>query len=326
MKRPDTLEVIYAPVADALKQSDELYARFLKGIPEPVGAVTRDLALASRKRLRPALVLLCSYLGAAAGGKDIALACAAELLHSASLVHDDIIDDSDLRRKQATLHKKWNNRVGILAGDLLYAKAFGMISDLGSGAVSALFSQAAVSMCQGEIREVLRTGALDLAEQEYLKILEEKTASLIAACCGAGGILGGLSRADAQRLFEFGLSLGVGFQIVDDCLDLEGDPDLTGKEMGLDVSNSLVTLPLIFHLRQDHGVRRRFGEILDLAPPERLKTVRAELERSGAFEYARERAYAYRDRARMELDGLSRNGPIKEHLARMADFAVMRRY
>jgi octaprenyl-diphosphate synthase len=322
-----TLDEIYAPIAHDLEETDTVYAAFLNSFPDPVGPVTKDLVHSSRKRLRPALVFLSADLGRPNRLACRDLACASELLHSASLVHDDIVDESELRRKQPALHIRWKNKVSILAGDLLYAKAFGLISALNQKEVSQFYSNAVVEMCRGEIRELLRIGRFELEEEEYLKIIEQKTASLLGACTASGALLGGLSETDSRKLFDYGLNLGMGFQITDDVLDFEGEVDEMGKNAGTDSSNGMLTLPLIYCLRQE-GVKtkKRLEELFQLPPKERHQPLRDEVMRSGGLDYARELAHHYADRSKEALGSLSQETSVKENLIHLTNFTVARSF
>ncbi len=197
------------------------------------------------KRLRAALVLYAASLKPCDMSKAVEVAAAVELIHSATLVHDDIIDHAVLRRLMPTVNVQFGSEVAVLLGDFLYAKAFEMIAAVGNSQVTELMALTTRRMCEGEIDQLKHRFRADLALEEYLSFIERKTAALISACGESGAVLAGLSAQEQKAFSVYGLSMGISFQIVDDLLDLIGMEKKIGKTLHTDLSNGKLTLPLI---------------------------------------------------------------------------------
>lgn len=204
------------------------------------------------KRLRPVLLLLCGGLKLTGGSSLVRAAAAAELIHTASLVHDDVIDSSTRRRNKPSVNASWGNRSAVLAGDFLFARAFELITLCKNFELNKIFTAAISAMCEGEIEQLRHLFNLELTRQDYLQIIYRKTAVLMEACCGAGARLASLDAGAIRRLTAYGRKLGLAFQIADDILDYAGDPLITGKPAGKDLKEGVITLPLIFALRDDN--------------------------------------------------------------------------
>ena len=207
------------------------------------------------KQLRPALVFLAGKMFDGMGSAHYTCAKVVELIHTATLVHDDILDGASVRRSGATINELHGNEVPVLLGDYIYALAFRMAVSLDDPTCARVFSSAVRVVCQGEITQCLHRGDLDWDEERYFKVIREKTASLYAAACRAGGHYAGADAAQQDALWAFGEDLGVAFQIIDDCLDLTGEESVVGKSLGSDLSLGKLTLPMI-HLLANSGGRR----------------------------------------------------------------------
>ncbi|HEY7347454.1 MAG TPA: polyprenyl synthetase family protein [Ktedonobacterales bacterium] len=206
------------------------------------------------KRLRTALTLLSGKLGDYLFEKLLLVSVAFEMVHLATLVHDDIIDHADTRRGIPTINARWGEGVAILLGDYLFARTAGIIADLNDTRVIRLFSDTVATVCEGTILETLSAGQLDLSVDAYLERISRKTACLIAACCKGGAIVSNATTEQADALYDFGLNLGIAFQIVDDVLDYTGLKEDIGKPAGNDLRQGLITLPLIYALQtQNNG-------------------------------------------------------------------------
>lgn len=213
--------------------------------------LTRRLIQAGGKRLRPLLVVLSSGINCAAGREPVIdVAVAAELIHTASLIHDDILDSAGVRRGVPTINSLRGNHAAVLAGDYLFATAFGLLAGKRTSPALPLMSEAIRAMCEGEIAETYSLFRTDLTEDEYLSHIEQKTASLLGACCGAGALVGGAAPETAAALVSYGRYLGLAFQIVDDLLDFISDEETLGKPAGSDLTQGIVTLPVIYLLRE----------------------------------------------------------------------------
>ncbi len=274
------------------------------------------------KRLRPALVLLS---GAAAGGlrrEHLVLSAVVELIHAATLVHDDVLDGAEVRRHVPSVNAWFGNRASILTGDLLFSRAFSLAATVDAEACR-MIGQATTEVCEGEIRQQRASGNLDLSESEYLAIAESKTASLCACSCRLGARWAGADDTWVERLGEFGRCLGIAFQIADDVLDLVGDEESAGKSLGTDLAQLKLTLPLIHVLSQPALAARARG-ILTLPPAKRAGELIPILHDSGALEIALAKARHFAALAGEQIGGLAPSAAA-EALARLPGMVVDRR-
>jgi len=205
------------------------------------------------KRLRPALVLLSSKFYPADAEKVASLAAAVETLHTATLVHDDLIDNAFLRRGNPTLNTMWNSAATVLTGDYLFARAAAFAAETESVRVISIFSQTLMTICDGELKQIFDSDEGQLTREDYYQRIYSKTASLFAASTEAGSLLGGAPQTEAQALRDYGYNLGMAFQIVDDILDLAGNEDELGKPVGSDLRQGVITLPTIYFLEAHPG-------------------------------------------------------------------------
>ena len=318
------LQTPYAPIREDLDRVEELLrTELLSDFPFIDGLVKHGFRLAG-KRLRPALVLLC---GKACGGLRPAhhpLAAAVELIHTATLVHDDVLDEATIRRHLETVNARWNNETSVLLGDYLFSLAVRLISSLDTMHAVQVLSEACRAMCQGELRQVATQGDFGLTESCYLDIIADKTAALCACCCRLGSHYADAPAETQEALARFGRHLGIAFQIADDLLDVLGDEEQTGKSLGTDVLKQKPTLPLIRLLSQSQPKDRE--EILSIvAQPDREGSARLRywLDRSDAIAYSREKAQGYVDLALGELEILTPS-PAADSLRGVAEFVVSR--
>ena len=280
----------------------------------------------SGKRLRPALVILCSKLFDYEGSDHIFMSALVELIHTASLIHDDIIDNSDRRRGDQTVHERWGPNITVLLGDYLYIKSIGLSLRANYEKVNMILTDVTTSMIEGELTEYYLSGNLEITEPQYLEIIDKKTASLFSASCKIGGILGKASAEEEQSLIDYGTNLGLAFQIIDDLLDFTGDEKILGKPVLSDLSEGRITLPLICSLsRADRAERQRLAGILkrrELDRTERemiLDIVRA----NGALEYAHQKAEEFSLKSQ-EIIARFPDSPHRETLTSLAEFVVKR--
>jgi len=267
------LNAIYRPIQSQLQAAETLLIKELAAQEafrnSLMGELTRHVARMSGKRIRPALALFGAGMAASLSSSHttsssrkrgsnnaVRLAVAVEMIHTATLLHDDVIDGASLRRGLATLNAKWGDTLSILSGDYLYSKAFCLLSDLNHPQVQHLMSDTARIVCEGEVSQIQHQYDLTLSRERYLKIIHWKTASLMGASAEAGALLGGASPAQSARLGIFGTSFGLAFQILDDTQDLVGDQDLQGKSLGTDLALGQMTLPLLY-LRDSAGPQMR---------------------------------------------------------------------
>lgn len=319
----DPLDAAYAPIRGDLDElqgllRDELSA----GEPFLAELVTHVLQTRG-KMVRPALVLLCAQIAGGAGEERRLVASAVELIHVASLVHDDVIDQADRRRGQSTPNALWGNHVAVLLGDYLFSKAFHMLARIQRDDVAARMALATVRMSQAELLQIRYGNTPHTDEQVYFTIVEGKTAQLIASACAGGALVAGADTDLAASVEMFGRHWGVAFQITDDTLDLTSSPETLGKPIGSDVRGGKVTLPLMHALRNATADERLRLETLvrDGAPAETFREI---LDRHGSIGYALGVARDHADRALEVLDALP-PGPARDSLATLTGFVVARR-
>src|SRR5205814_2852806 len=210
------------------------------------------------KRIRPAVLLMAARLAGYRGDRAILYAAVVEFIHTATLVHDDIIDDSELRRGQLAVHSRWGNDITVLLGDYLYIKSMALALTHDSLEIIRLLCDVTLRMIEGELYQLTKNGDADISEEEHFDIIRRKTAYLFGGCAQIGGMLGKVSPEQEQALREYGFNLGIAFQLVDDLLDYTGDAATVGKPIGSDLREGKVTLPLIHLQRQEQdGIASR---------------------------------------------------------------------
>src|SRR5574338_1228144 len=259
---PDALSRIGADLA-LVEQS----MREQLGSPSPlVGALGEHVLGSGGKRMRPALLLLAAELCGYTGPRRIQVAAAVELLHTATLLHDDVVDLSELRRGRPSANALWGNRRAVLGGDFLYARASSMIVEDGDLDILWIFANTIRSMAEGELLQLERSFDPSVTEAHYYAVIERKSAVLLSAACDAGAILGGVTRAERRRLAEFGRQLGLAFQLRDDALDYSAEAVELGKRPCADLREGKVTLPLLLALKRCTAAEReQAGALLKTA-------------------------------------------------------------
>jgi octaprenyl-diphosphate synthase len=284
------------------------------------------IAGAGGKRLRPMLLLLAARLAGYAGPRGVRLACVVEMLHTATLIHDDVVDQAPLRRGRPSANAQWGDDASVLVGDHLYAKSFAMLVRDNDRAVMETLARSTVSMTEAEVfqLELKRSGVT--TEADYLRIITQKTASFMSACCRIGALLGDVSDAQVDALTQYGLDIGVAFQISDDSLDFVANQDRLGKAIGADLREGKRTLPLIAMLaRATPTESERVMSLLkrhDLDPDEIGEIRRYVVEHEGV-EYALAQAHEYARSAKAALAAFPPSEG-RETLALVADFVVDR--
>jgi len=246
-----TLKEIIAPIQDDLAEFEQEFKALLKSDVFLIDQVVRYLVAQRGKRLRPILVLLISRLnGAPPSPKRLTAAAILELLHTATLVHDDVVDDADLRRGFPSLNSVWKNKVSVLMGDYLFSKALRAMLHIGDIKAFSIISHTAERMSQGELLQLERRRDYWMEEKIYFRLIADKTAALISAACQLGSLAGELSEEEMALMGAFGEKAGIAFQIRDDLLDLLGEESRTGKSVGSDIRSNQITLPLLHALKQ----------------------------------------------------------------------------
>ncbi|MGH7134817.1 MAG: polyprenyl synthetase family protein [Pirellulales bacterium] len=323
---PERLRQLYEPIRGELAEVEEILRSEARShVPAVDELVTHAFRLGG-KRLRPALLLLAAKaVGGKIGREHLVLAAVVEMIHTATLVHDDVLDEAAVRRHLDTVNARWSNQSSVLLGDFLFSHAFYLASTVGSTFACQRIGRSTNIVCEGELRQVANRGNWELSEADYLSIIEAKTAELCACCCRLGAHYAHAEPAVANALENYGRYLGIAFQIADDLLDLVGEEETAGKSLGTDLDQQKLTLPLI-RLRDqlDDGERRRVVQLLKHPRSELREELQRWLDDSDALDYTRKRARSYARRAVAEL----RHLPIsREHdvLERLGRFVVDRR-
>jgi geranylgeranyl pyrophosphate synthase len=307
------------------RELDLVETALQKAVTSDVGLLceaSKHIICSGGKRLRPRIVLL-SY--EAVGGKDVTqavpVAAAVELLHTASLVHDDINDRSQMRRGQETVNAQWGNGLALLVGDFVFVKLLNLIATFDSRIVQVM-AGCCTAIVEGETLQMLCMGDTRMSEEDYLAIVSQKTASLISACGELGGILAGGTERQVSALKDYGLNLGVAFQIRDDTLDLVGDSDELGKPVANDLEQGKMSLATLFAMKES-GQDVQGGKVGEIPSLQNLQQTRQLLHTTGALEYARVKAREYAEKAKEALSVLP-GSEAKVELCRLADFAIIR--
>ncbi|MCC6419033.1 MAG: polyprenyl synthetase family protein [Gemmataceae bacterium] len=292
----------YGPIAADLEEVERVLALTLESGRPGVARLVAHLGHYRGKRLRPALLLLTARACGRVTPAHHVLGAVVEMIHTATLVHDDVLDSATVRRHVATVNAVWGNQASILLGDYLFTHAFHLSSTLGDAEACRLIGAATNRVCEGELHQVTERGNLALAEPDYFAIIDAKTAELTACCCRLGARYSGVSDAVQERLAVYGRALGVAFQIADDLLDLVGEERATGKSLGTDLEQQKLTLPLLRLLHQAAPERAaRIRQLLHSSGNHKREVLRPFLLDSDALDYARRRAGEFASRARAEL-------------------------
>ncbi|MEM7642562.1 MAG: polyprenyl synthetase family protein [Pseudomonadota bacterium] len=322
IKPHDRLAAACAPEMEAVNRliRDRMASKNAPRIPE----VTAHLVEAGGKRVRPLLTVACAKMCGYEGEDHLKLAATVEFIHTATLLHDDVVDESRQRRGRPTANLLWDNQSSVLVGDYLFARSFQLMVETGSLRVLDILSGAAATIAEGEVLQLSAARNLGTTEETYLHVVRGKTAALFEAACEVGGVIAGVPDAQVAALARFGDSLGVAFQIVDDWLDYGGAGDGIGKDLGDDFREGKLTLPVIRAIaRGDQAERSFWREALELARSDDFERAREIVTRHGALEETRLEALAWRDRARAALDELPES-PLRDMLGDLADFVVAR--
>jgi octaprenyl-diphosphate synthase len=316
---------LYAPIAADLQRAQQILADELISDQGFISDLCGHIRQFHGKLLRPALLLLAGRACGELSEAHPTLGAVVELVHLATLVHDDVLDEADIRRRAATVNRLWGNHRAVLMGDFLYSHAFHLCSGLDDQFAARLVGQTAITVCEGEMMQVANRGNFDLTEAEYIDIITRKTAVLVEASCHLGARYAGADEATLQRLRTFGSSIGVAFQIIDDLLDLTGDESEVGKSLGRDLCAGELTLPLIHYLgRLDPARRAQLVPTLRGADPQCCRNAATLLKQSDSLDYAHRVAREYVDIARQALAGLPPS-PARDSLSAMAEFVLARR-
>ncbi len=294
---------VFAPIAGDLEEVERILSQTLSSERSCVADLVNHVGRFRGKRLRPALLLLTAHACGPVTHAHHVLGAVVEMVHTATLVHDDILDAASVRRHVPTVNARWGNQQSVLLGDYLFTKAFHLASTLDDVRGCRIVGEATNRVCEGELQQGAQCGNLDLTEGEYLDCIDGKTAGLTACCCRLGAVFAGATAAVTESLARYGRALGVAFQIADDLLDLIGEERTTGKSLGTDVAQQKLTLPLIRLLRNSPAASR-VRELLRSPGNHKRELLGPYFSQCDALDYARRRAEEFAEQARTELDCL----------------------
>jgi octaprenyl-diphosphate synthase len=319
-----TAQPIYDPVADDFKRVNDLITRRLASNVPLVEKIAQYIVDSGGKRLRPLLVLLTSRALGYDGEDHLKLAAVIEFLHTATLLHDDVVDTSDLRRGRTTANARWGNAPSVLVGDFLYSRAFQMMVELNSIAIMDILSSATAVIAEGEVQQLMNVKNPDVSEAQYMEVIRSKTAMLFEAASHTGALLAGAESGQAGAMRLYGEHLGLAFQLVDDVLDYRGDAEAMGKNVGDDLAEGKATLPLIHAMA--HGgedARKLIRKAIRKGGLDDLDDILRTVETSGALAYTMSKAADHAAKAADCLQSLP-DSDHKTALALLAELAVAR--
>jgi octaprenyl-diphosphate synthase len=321
-----TLAQMFEPIREDLRAVEREFARHVQSqisvIPE-IGNYVKD---GGGKRIRPAVLLMAARMAGCTGQRAVAYASVIEFIHTATLVHDDIIDESEMRRGREAAHTRWGNHLTVLFGDFLYLQSMSLALAQDSLELVRLLCDVTIRIVEGEIYQLTKNGVVDLSEQEHFDIVRRKTAYLFAGSAKIGGMLGSTTREQQEALWEYGYNIGMAFQIVDDLLDFTGEEEALGKPVGGDLREGKMTLPVIHLLSQGNpqadALIRKMVAARD-ASREEWRELRGMLARAGSIDYARSTAMDFVERAKEALRAFPPTD-AREALSFLPDYVLSR--
>ncbi|MFZ4406208.1 MAG: polyprenyl synthetase family protein [Paracraurococcus sp.] len=322
----DALTALTTLVRDDLEACNRLIVARMHSPVALIPQLAAHIVAAGGKRLRPLLTLAAARLCGYRGGRHVALAACVEFIHTATLLHDDVVDESALRRGQASANALWGNKPSVLVGDFLFARAFELMVEDGSLTVLAILSAASATIAEGEVLQLVTQNDTTTTEAQYLQVIEGKTAALFAAATRIGAIVADRPAAEAEALDTYGRTLGTAFQLVDDALDYAAEEEQLGKTVGDDFREGKITLPVLLAFERGTEAEREFWRrTLELREqgPDDLAEAQRLIARHGALHDTVERARLYGDKALAALADFP-DGPERRALAGIVEFCIAR--
>jgi octaprenyl-diphosphate synthase len=320
------MEAALALIGEDLKNVELQFKKDLQSDVPLIRKVGEYVLSSGGKRIRPALLLLAAKLCGYAGDRHVPLASVIEFIHTATLLHDDVVDNANLRRGIASANTLWGNEASVLVGDFLFSKSFSLMVADGDLAVLKVLSAATTIIAEGEVLQLVSTSDMELTEERYVEVVKCKTAILLSAACQAGAILGKAQPSQEEALRDFGLNLGIAFQLMDDTLDYVASEEEFGKCIGHDLEEGKITLPLIHTLKRcTPAERERIGEIVDKELLDKcdFQAVFELVHCYGGIDYAIGRARDYIAEGKALLDVFPPS-PDKDALLSLSDYVVTR--
>lgn len=318
------LSAIQTLAAPDMAAVDALIRHRLSSDVVLINQIAEHIISAGGKRLRPMLTVLAGRACGAGGPVHHQLAAIVEFIHTSTLIHDDVVDESDLRRGRSTANALWGNAASVLVGDFLYSRSFQLMVELDSMPVMRILADTTNRIAEGEVLQLLHVRNPDTDEAAYLRVIERKTAVLFAAATRLGALLAGAGDATVQALHDYGLNLGYAFQIADDVLDYTADAAELGKNLGDDLAEGKATLPLIHAIaHSEPAIGERLKTIILDADTSAMPEVIAAIRATGGLDYSHARAVEFADKAMAALDGLP-EGDYHDALRGLARYAIER--
>jgi octaprenyl-diphosphate synthase len=320
------LAQLFEPIREDLREVEREFARHVQSQVALIPTIGDYIRNGGGKRIRPAVLLMAARMAGYTGERAVLYASVLEFIHTATLVHDDIIDESRLRRGRDAVHTRWGNHVTVLFGDFLYLKSMSLALTQDDLSIIRLLCDVTLRIVEGEIYQLTKNGDADLTEAEHFEIVQSKTAYLFAGCARIGGMLGPTTRDQQEALWQYGLNIGMAFQIVDDLLDFTGEEVALGKPVGGDLREGKLTLPVI-HMRDRGGPRaaallRKVVEAREVSLDE-WHEIRALLTQTRSIEYAGRVAADYVERAKKTLYSFP-SSEARDALMFLPDYVVSR--
>ena len=311
---------------DEILRVEEQFRKDLESRVPLIRKVGEYVLASGGKRVRPMILLLSAKLAGYQGESHVGLASVVEFIHTATLLHDDVVDSAVLRRGQDSANAVWGNEASVLVGDFLFAKSFSIMVREGNLEILKTLSDATTQMAEGEVLQLISTCDVELDEERYIEVVRNKTAVLLSAASRCGALLGACPPEQEEALSAYGMDLGIAFQFMDDALDYVADQDAFGKECGHDLLEGKVTLPLIHTLKRCNAEeRKRIAAIIEqeTLPEEDLKYIVGLIHSYDGIDYTRDRAKLLIESAKGHL-ALFADCPAKEAMIRLADYVVSR--
>jgi octaprenyl-diphosphate synthase len=311
-------------IADDMDAVDKLIIQQLKSDVVLINQIGAYIVHSGGKRLRPMLVLLAAQACGYDDSKHVNLAAIIEFIHTATLLHDDVVDGSDLRRNRETANAVWGNEASVLVGDFLYSRSFEMMVEVGQMPVMDILSHATNRIAEGEVLQLLNVHNPETSEEDYMEVIKRKTATLFEAGSRLGGVIAETTIEQQQALADYGLHLGIAFQLVDDALDYHSSNDEIGKNIGDDLAEGKPTLPLIQAMKKsDPQQRQRLATIIENGGLDEIEFVLQAIQNSDAIQYTQQLAQQHAELAKQALNLLP-DSDYRQALADLADYSVAR--
>jgi len=321
------LKKIYQPIERDLVEFKEEIKRQLGEEDGLMKRVIEDIIESPGKLLRPTLALLAFSAGnnnRKGRNNIIKVTSIIELIHTATLIHDDVIDETTLRRHKETLHTKWGDKISVLFGDYLFSRSFAVLCQLGYPEIIRGLANTINLICEGELKQISRAYDWDLTEEEYLSIIEKKTASLFSFSCFCGGRLGKVEANEIEALVNYGLNFGIAFQMVDDCLDFVGDEKVMGKSLGSDLRKGKITLPLIYLLSStSEEVRKKIVEFISSEQKDTsILIIKEMLQEYQVMHRCAKKIMQYMEKTKKEIKKI-KNVNTRKNLIHICDYTLL---